>query len=85
MCRGACPPFDALASPSVAHFTLADFAGVWYELEGSSMDFTNLCHCSRYNMTVEQDGGWRDQFECRQHSTRSARYLIYFQIVYFLT
>ncbi len=72
----ACPPFDALASPAVAHFTLSDFAGVWYELESTAIEMTDTCHCTRYNISVELDGGWRDQFECRKHSPRSARTLV---------
>ena len=76
VCRDACPPFNALASPAVAHFTLSDFAGVWYELESSSIEMTDTCHCTRYNISVELDGGWRDQFECRKDSPRSARTLV---------
>jgi hypothetical protein len=70
-------PWRTLRWPTLPAFGMSWRARRWIS--------QTICHCSRYNMTVEQDGGWRDQFECRKHSTRSARYFIHFQIVQFCT
>eukprot|EP00446_Apocalathium_sp_SHHI-4_P016108 CAMPEP_0177204258 /NCGR_PEP_ID=MMETSP0367-20130122/28246_1 /TAXON_ID=447022 ORGANISM="Scrippsiella hangoei-like, Strain SHHI-4" /NCGR_SAMPLE_ID=MMETSP0367 /ASSEMBLY_ACC=CAM_ASM_000362 /LENGTH=212 /DNA_ID=CAMNT_0018652931 /DNA_START=57 /DNA_END=695 /DNA_ORIENTATION=+ len=64
-----CPAYADVANMSndaVAHFDIAKFPGMWYEVYSHNLPgLTSGCHCTRYNVSIETNG-WATDFACRK-------------------